>query len=217
MRSHLCKTKTVLRNIHPQFKLIIGSIYMNLRPCENVIVYNYKSPCFQFDGLRPSDDFQDGRISIANRTKVESDKMSNFKVYNDLNQNLVLPYHETDGIIQIQRNFFIYVEIINQKIICKSYNVDKKVFKTCKQIITNDLIWQSNRQDFFKRIVSQKLGTVYTLKDFYASDHLIKDQTLQNLYQSKKFQFEKQAQIIEGKQVYQFHKPSRRSQRSKRK
>ena len=80
----------------------------------------------------------------------------------------------------------------------------------CKSIILNHLIWHSNRQDCLKRIVAQKLGTVYTLKDYYTSKYLIKDHTLKNLYHSNKFTIEDTAQIIEGKQLYQFQKPKQR-------
>ncbi len=47
--------------------------------------------------------------------------------------------------------------------------------------------------------MSQKLGTVYTLKDYYTNDHLIKDENIPNLYRSDKITIERAAMIIEGK------------------
>jgi hypothetical protein len=65
--------------------------------------------------------------------------------------------------------------------------------------------------------VSQKLGTVYTLKDYYSSTHLIKDQTLDTLYQNNKYMYEKTATLIEGKQIYDFKKVIKRQRRKSRK
>lgn len=67
-----------------------------------------------------------------------------------------------------------------------------------KDLILNHLIWQSNRQDIFKRVVSQKLGTVYTLKDLY-SNNLQKCQTIKSLFNAKKPTMDRAALIIDGK------------------
>lgn len=107
------------------------------------------------------------------------------------------------------------ISLKDQKLSYKSFNLEKKIQKQCKDIVFNNLIWHSNRHHFFKRIISQKLGTVYTLKDFYSSDHLIKDQTISHLYSSSKFTYEKAATIIEGKQVYNFTKALKRQRKGK--
>ena len=61
------------------------------------------------------------------------------------------------------------------------------------------------------------MGTVYTLKDYYSSTHLIKDQTLDTLYQNNKYMYEKTATLIEGKQIYDFKKVIKRQRRKSRK
>lgn len=68
------------------------------------------------------------------------------------------------------------------------------------------MLWQSNRQAYFKKFVSQKLGTVYTLKEYYTNKYLVKDQNIKNVFSTDKFTYEEQAKIIEGKQVYNFRK-----------
>ncbi len=70
----------------------------------------------------------------------------------------------------------------------------------CKNMIHNHLLWHSKRQDCFKKIISQKLGTVYTLKDFYSSKYLIKDLNARNILTSdKRFTYEEAGKVIEGK------------------
>lgn len=71
-------------------------------------------------------------------------------------------------------------------------------------MIHNHLLWHSKRQDCFKKIISQKLGTVYTLKDFYSSKHLIKDLNVKSIFGAERFTYEEAGRIIEGKQVYSF-------------
>jgi len=62
--------------------------------------------------------------------------------------------------------------------------------------------------------VSQKLGTVYSLKDFYKSDHLVKNDTT-NLFQKNRFTYEKKAEVFDGKQGYTFTKVNRKPKSKK--
>ena len=117
----------------------------------------------------------------------------------------------------LPRSFMMILSVKDQKIHLKTFNLNKLVVKRCKEIISDQLLWNSNRQNFLKRIVSQKLGTVYTLKDYYSSTHLIKDQTLDTLYQNNKYMYEKTATLIEGKQIYDFKKVIKRQRRKSRK
>jgi len=95
----------------------------------------------------------------------------------------------------------LVLSIKDQSLTFRTYNVERKLRKTLKTAILSHLIWNSNRNHFFKRIVSQKLGTVYSLKDFYNSDKMIKTEGT-NMFQKNKITYEKVAQVIEGKQVY---------------
>ena len=171
----MTKTKTILKNIHPQFKLVLGSFNItphanNLNASSGVvpIVYrDFKTVNFKFDGLKPDephcghfqedDDNLKDSLLFKEASTSSKDRLGNFKVYPNIVNSLVLSQGTADEVkaeVLNPRNFFIVLAIKDQILSFKSFNIDKKLRKTCKSIIYSHLIWNSNRQHFFKRIVS---------------------------------------------------------------
>ncbi|CDW82921.1 UNKNOWN [Stylonychia lemnae] len=199
LKQYLSRTNTVLRNIHPTFKLVIASlkfnqdIFRSQDKRENIIYKQFQDQILQLDGLKPEPD----------RTML--DMTPGLKSYNDIKTQVHLNSKSTEEAIYFfKRNFILIISLQDQKLNMKSYNLDKRVLKQTQNIINNQLQWHNNRQDYFKKIVSQKLGTVYTLKDYYSSKYLIKESNIKNIFTADKFIYEEPSKIIEGKQVYQF-------------
>ena len=161
-----------------------------MQPLSIDIYQEFGSPCFRFDGLRPEP-----------TTTKRRDRFADIKVYPSTSS-------ETLGTVS-PRSFFLVLSIKDQSLTFRTYNVERKLRKTLKTAILSHLIWNSNRNHFFKRIVSQKLGTVYSLKDFYNSDKMIKTEGT-NMFQKNKITYEKVAQVIEGKQVYNYIKKTKK-------
>jgi len=67
-----------------------------------------------------------------------------------------------------------------------------------KLAIENALKWHSNRQDMMKRAISQKLGTVYTLKDYFSSSTLFRSHTIKQVLKQQDL-ITRKPQLIQGR------------------
>ena len=70
------------------------------------------------------------------------------------------------------------------------FNLCKDKFDDLTSIVQHLILWVANRQDYLQRIVSQKMGTLYALPQFYESQKIIKTAgNLRQVYNAQNIYF----------------------------
>jgi hypothetical protein len=79
-----------------------------------------------------------------------------------------------------------------------SFNFCKEKFDELKLVMQHAITWVEQRSDYLSRIISQKVGTLYSLPQFYEAPKVIKSNgTLKQVYNAQSVYFSKQVAITQ--------------------